>query len=490
MQRSFWTDPEQDYEDPIGRRRRIIFTLIAGAIAGFMLSGLWGPGTTLGNQHSGDAELGDKVLDHLRASAGLDTLAVVEIDPSGVREVRLGSDQGTHWEFGSITKTFTGHVLADAVQRGEVTLGDTLAQHVPELAGSEIGEVTFGELAAHRGGVPALLPSEARRAPLAALTLRDPTRATTADLLAEARDIKLEQRGVYAYSNLGADLLGHALSRATGHVDWATMVRARLLEPLGMRDTFFAPRRDDLPTDRVRGHATNGRSAQAWASEGGLPGGISTWITTADATRYAEALLAGSAPGMSAMEPTAEVGSEGRIGLFWHISPGPKEQRLTWHNGATFGAASILLLDRDAKKVVLVLSNTATSVDRLGAGLIADDKPPQPLPGALEIVALAGVALGSWWVTRRARKASKRIEFVGLGLDLLTIALLTGAIGAWYVVPGWLHGIAVGLGAGGLLLSIRGGQKLPWFGERPRNDKIQVAVSAALLLLVIGLRVV
>ncbi|WP_432558331.1 serine hydrolase domain-containing protein [Granulicoccus sp. GXG6511] len=490
MQLSFWTDPDRDFEDPIGRRRRIILTLVIAALVGFLLSGVWGPGITLGRGQTGDPALAEDVLDHLRSNAGFETIAVVTLDPGGARQARLGPDEGSHWELGSITKTFTAQVLADAVDRDEVRLEDTLAQHLPELAGSEVGAVTLGELATHRAGVPRLLPSESRRAPLAALTLRDPYRATTPELLQEARAVALERPGEYAYSNLGADLLGHALARATGHADWTSTVHTRLLEPLGMRDTVFAATPDELPANRVQGHQTNGRRPQAWAAEGGLPGGVSTWITVADFRRYAEALLAGTAPGMTALDPIADVGDEGRIGLFWQISPGPENQQLTWHNGGTFGASSILLLDRDADKAVLVLNNTSTSVDRLGAGLIADDKPPQPLPGVLEIVALAVMALGAWWVTRRARAATRRAELISAALDLITIALLTAMIGAWFTVPGWLHGVALGLGMGGLLLSVRGAERLPLYGSRPTADKVQVAVSGLLLLVVIGLRLV
>lgn len=490
MQVSFWTDPESDSEDPIGRRRRVIVTFVVAALIGFLMTGVWGPGTTLGRGRGGDVALGETVVDHLRSGAGFDTLAVVEIDSTGTRRVRLGPDQGAHWELGSITKTFTAQVLADAVQRGEVALADPVERHLPELAGSPVGRVTLEELATHRAGLPRLLPSEAARVPLAALTLRDPYRATTQEMLDEARTVELNHRGDYAYSNLGAALLGHALARATGSPDWATMIHDRLLEPLGMHDTVFAPTAGDIPDDRVRGHLSNGRRPQPWAAQGNLPAGVSTWITADDLTRYAEALLAGTAPGMAALEPLADVGSEGRIGLFWHLSPGPQGQTLTWHNGGTFGGSSILLFDRAGGRAVIVLSNTATSVDRLGAGLIAHDKPPQPLPGPLEILAFAVMAVGALWVARRARRATRRTELIVAGFDLITLALLTAMIGAWVTIPGWLHGLALGVGAGGLVLGVRAAKPLPWFGARPAADKVQLGISAALLLLVVGLRVV
>lgn len=485
----FWTDPQRDYEDPIGRRRRIWITFLVAALAGFLLVSVWGPGIHLGRTQQGDPELGAKVLDHVRSGAGFDTLTVAEIDSAGTREVRLGPDQGMYWELGSITKTFTAQVLADAVERGEVSLADPLERYLPELAGSAVGGVTLQDLATQRAGVPSLLPSESTRALLAALTLRDPYRATTQEMLEEARSVKLVRPGEYAYSNLGADLLGHALARATRYPDWATMVRGRLLEPLGMRNTVFAATEGEIPDNRVQGHQSNGRHPQPWASEGGLPGGVSTWITAGDLARYAEALLAGTAPGIAALEPIAPIGGEGQIGLLWHLSPAPAGETLTWHNGATFGGTSILLLDRAQNRAVLVLSNTATSVNGLGAGLIANDKPPQPLPSVMEIFALVVVAAGAFWTIWRARRATRRSELIVAGLDLITVALITAMISPWIAIPGWTHGIALGLGAGGLLLGVRGARPRAWWGPRPVSDKIQVGISAVLLLVVLGLLV-
>lgn len=488
MQVSFWTDPVWDHEDPIGKRRRTLITLVVAALIGLLMTGVWGPGTTLGQGQRGDGALGQTVLDHLRSGAGFDTLAVIRLDPAGERQVRIGPDQGTHWELGSITETFTAHVLADAVERGEVSLTDPLARSLPELAGSEVGGVTLGELATHRAGLPPLLPSEAR--PLAALTLRDPYRASTRELIEEAGSVRVVNPGDYAESRLGAALLGHGLARATGHRDWETMIRDRLLAPLGMRDTVFAATADAIPETRVQGHQSNGRRPQPWAGEGGLPAGISTWITVADLTRYAQAVLAGSAPGMSAADPLADLGGDGRIGLFWRVSPGPAGQTLTWRHGGTSGGASILLVDRANERAVVVLSNTATSVDRLGAGLIADDKPPPRLPGLLEVLALLVMALGALWVIRRAGRATRRTELIVAGLDLLTLALVTAMVGDWITIPGWLHGVALGLGAGGLLLGVRAGKPLPWEGARPTADRVQLGISALLLLLVLGLRMV
>ncbi|MDO5500106.1 MAG: serine hydrolase domain-containing protein [Propionibacteriaceae bacterium] len=490
MQLSFWTDAESDYEDPIGKRRRFWVALLVAALAGFFGSGLWGPGITLGREQQGDETLAAKTIAHLRSGAGYDTMSVVEIDRDGAREVRHGDDQGEHWELGGLTETFTGHVLADAVERSEVTLDDPLERHLPELAGSPVGAVTLGDLATHHGGVPGVVPGQGVRLALAPLTLRDPYRSSTGELLSQARQLTLGGQGAYAHSDIGAALLGHAVARATGQPDWPSAVRVRLLGPLGMADTVFAATTDQAPGGAVQGHRPNGRKPGPWLAEGMVPAGVGGWTTTADLTRYAQALLAGTAPGMAALEPQAQVGAAGRIGATWLISPGPEDRTLTWHNGRTGGGSSIVLLDRATGRAVIAVNNSATSVDALGAGLIGDAETPPRSPGIVEVIAVVVLLLAAVWIIRRSLRATRRTQLIEAGVDLLAIALLTAILGDWVSAPGWMHGIGWGLGLGGLLLGVRRARSLPWWGPSPRADKIQLAISGAALLLVLGLIVV
>lgn len=482
MNRSFWTTAEGDHEDPIGHRRRWIMTLAVAGILGFLLSGVWGPGTVLGARTTGDPALIAKVHDHLLRTAGLRSLAVVEVDREGVRQAGLGPDSG-HWEIGSLTKTFNGHLLADAVTRGDVAMTDTVSRHLPRLTGSAAGSATFEELATHRSGLPRLLPSESTRAIPSHLLNRDPYAATTTPrFLDEVRGVELIDRGEYAYSNVGASLLGHALAAAADQPDWAALARVRLLQPLGMTSTVFATSPAHLPPDAVPGHDAGGRDRRVWISEGQAPAGCCTWTTPEDLARYADALLGGRVPGAEALEPRADAAPGNRVGLFWQISPGPGDRTVTWHRGETAGATSILLLDRDAGRAVIALSNTATPVDGLGAGMIADVDTTSPRPGPLDFVAALVLVVFVVWTVRRIHGARWRTHILRAALDFLAIALLTARIGSWVAVPGWVHGLVVGIGTGALVLGLRRSRELPWASPAPRHDRIQVAVSGGLLV--------
>jgi CubicO group peptidase (beta-lactamase class C family) len=87
--------------------------------------------------------------------------------------------------------------------------------------------------------------------------------------------------------------------------------------------------------------------------------------------RFTAAVLDGSAPGVAALDPIAPFGAGARIGAGW-ITIQVNDRPITWHNGGTGGFRSWLGLDRGAGTGVVILSATATPVDRHGFTLLAE----------------------------------------------------------------------------------------------------------------------
>lgn len=116
-------------------------------------------------------------IDKHRQSVGI---VVGVIDAKGRRVVAHGErDQGdpaalngdTVLEVGSITKVFTALLLADMVQRGEVTLDDPVAKHLPTRVPERGGrQITLRDLATHTSGLPRdpsnMSPRETQRTPV------------------------------------------------------------------------------------------------------------------------------------------------------------------------------------------------------------------------------------------------------------------------------------------------------------------------------------
>jgi serine-type D-Ala-D-Ala carboxypeptidase/endopeptidase len=77
-----------------------------------------------------------------------------------------------------------------------------------------------------------------------------------------------------------------------------------------------------------------------------------------------------SAPLHTVTLPRRPAGRHLRIGLGWLILEGRDRPPLWWHNGGTGGFFSFTAFDPDTFTAVVVLTNTARSVDRLGIQLM------------------------------------------------------------------------------------------------------------------------
>ena len=167
------------------------------------------------------------------------------IDPKGRWIVAYGSlNEGdarplngdTIFEIGSATKVFTSLLLADMVQRGEVSLDDPVAKYLPpsvKMPERNGRSITLVDLATHTSGLPRLPSNLAPKDP------GNPYADYSVEQLYEflssyqlTRDIGSK----YEYSNLGGGLLGYVLARRAGK-SYEDLVESRICAPLGMSNT-------------------------------------------------------------------------------------------------------------------------------------------------------------------------------------------------------------------------------------------------------------
>jgi CubicO group peptidase (beta-lactamase class C family) len=166
------------------------------------------------------------------------------------------------WEIGSITKVFTGLLLADMSIRGEVGLDDPIGLHLPDLVARRLPaathQPTLTDLATHTSGL-ARLPLSIYRL---AKGSNDPySQLTEDDVFAYlGSKTKRLRRRRPRYSNYGMGLLGHLLSRRAGR-PYAALIAERILTPLGMMATRIGSCGDGTPT--VRGFR-KGRPTPPW----------------------------------------------------------------------------------------------------------------------------------------------------------------------------------------------------------------------------------
>jgi CubicO group peptidase (beta-lactamase class C family) len=322
----------------------------------------------------------DTIPEFSRAARRIPAIAVGTIaggrtDITGTGDAAV-DPAGLCWEIGSITKVFTGILLADLALRSEVSLDDPIGRFLPSTETLPPPEVQpkLEDLATHTAGLPRLPLGMVRQVkdeddPYAALT---PEEVYGYLGPKTARPRRPRRR----YSNFGVGLLGHLLARAAG-TSYAALLDERVLRPLGLEETRVSGCGDDRsPVPGFR----RGKPTPPWTF-GALEGAGALRSTVPDLLRFAAACLdpptgpAGAALRLSMRIHLGKQGPRGAMGLGWMIrTPPGNRRRAAWHNGGTYGAASFLAIGLDAPVAVAAVGNVgpglfASPLDRAGWAL-------------------------------------------------------------------------------------------------------------------------
>jgi CubicO group peptidase (beta-lactamase class C family) len=136
----------------------------------------------------------------------------------------------TLFQIGSVTKTFTAAALVSASTQGVVALDRPVGTYVSGLTAC-VGAPTLSQLLSHTGG---LIDEPAEFGPHGEEGLGAYQRAWTSEYC------MLPPGRAFSYSNSGYALAGLALQEAEKK-PFADVMRARVLDPLGMTRTTFRP---------------------------------------------------------------------------------------------------------------------------------------------------------------------------------------------------------------------------------------------------------
>ncbi|HEY4181534.1 MAG TPA: serine hydrolase [Kofleriaceae bacterium] len=310
----------------------------------------------------------------------------------------------TLFELGSITKVYTALMFADAVQRKEVELDQPVADLLPTGAtvpGKDQRVITLKELALHGSGLPRIPPSVNPN-------LADPYALYNADAMYKdlaAAQLETAPGVKVAYSNWGYGLLGFAVAHKLGG-HYAEVLKRRVLDPLKLTSTYFLVPAEQgtppVPTANLQvGSNDDLADASAWHADA-LAGAGSLVSTANDQLSLIEAELdadaGGKLPLRGAMRLTQEAQMETQVGetgpnagLGWQIDADGRY----WHNGQTGGYHTFITFDPKARRGVVVLAATATTlVDAIPSRVYAvlDNQTPAPpkFPAPRDLIQFAG----------------------------------------------------------------------------------------------------
>ncbi|MCM1965540.1 MULTISPECIES: serine hydrolase [unclassified Streptomyces] len=311
-----------------------------------------------------------------------------------------GPDGNVQYRIGSITKTFTAVLVMRLRDEGLLELGDPVEKFLP---GTGVGEVTVGQLLSHTAGLAAETPGEWWERTAGTL------RPELSDVLGE-HPFRFEPGRRHHYSNPGYTLLG-SLVEAVRARPWEDVLRAEVLEPLGLERTTAQP---------VAPHA-GGWAVHPWADvmmpepleDLGLmaPAG-QLWSTTGDLAKFAAFLVRGDARVLSAesvreMRTSATPPEPGLadfgygLGMQLTLNGG---RRLAGHSGSLPGFLAGLWLSEadDVAAVVLANCTSGLPASTLAAelvGIVAEAEPriPEPWRPLREADPVALELCGPWY---------------------------------------------------------------------------------------------
>jgi D-alanyl-D-alanine-carboxypeptidase/D-alanyl-D-alanine-endopeptidase len=254
------------------------------------------------------------------------------------------------FDVGSVMKTVTGLLLAEAVVRGELTLRTTVGELLDSAAGVA-ASVTLVELATHRSGLPRLPPN------LLALITDEaqPWENFTADHLSEALETTPRRSdGRFEYSNFGFMLLGRLLATAAG-ASFAELVADRVFAPLGLRHS-----RCPSPLAGETTMPGYVRGQQLQVTRRPLPGAGGFITCISDLATYLRAYISATDHALTeamALATTIHTTDEPAYGLAWgHVGGG-------WvHDGATAaGFQAVVGFYRPTASAVALIANGSTA---------------------------------------------------------------------------------------------------------------------------------
>ena len=282
-------------------------------------------------------------------------------------------------EIGSITKTFTGLILAQMVEQGTVHLDEPVRALLPPgtVARPAGAEITLLDLSDQHSGLPRM-PDNFHPADQAnPYADYDPKALYT--FLAK-QGVALPANAPFGYSNVGVGLLGQALADRAGKT-YPQLLAEQVTGPLNLHDTAVVL----TPSMRARfiaGHDAQHHPAHAWdldalAGAGGIRSTAADMLTYLEAQLHPERLPATvlasprgkTLPAALANSHTvhAEVAPGMHIALNWFRFDATGSY---WHNGATGGYSAYALFNPEKDFAVIVLSNTgpgpANFTDALG----------------------------------------------------------------------------------------------------------------------------
>ena len=276
-----------------------------------------------------------------------------------------------YFRAGSVTKPFVATTIMQLVDEGKIDLDAPIDTYLPGriVGGSEI---TTRQLLAHTSGLQEYLPS----LPLYNIASYPSNELKIQEMLDSAynvdqligyinsRPLATTPGSTFSYANSNYVVAGEIIAKVTDK-PYAKNIEERILQPLGMKHTYFPGTDRNLPEPAARGYQdmsdprVGGSAAMDMATYNGSQVNASGEIvsTTGDLNKFTKALATGSLVSSKShkemVTPVSDMGNGAGYGLgvmSLQTPCGP----MIGHGGNIYGYATQAFSSQDGTKQVAV----------------------------------------------------------------------------------------------------------------------------------------
>lgn len=318
----------------------------------------------------------DQELDSLLQNTALTSVSVGVIKGEKIYTQHKGKllnderpNDHTCYEIASLSKTFTGLLLAHALVEGKVEIDDDIRNYLegnyPNLA-YENQPITFRHLVTHQSGLPHLFPAQEGlfdqpdwdQLPFDINQLQEGQ--TKEQFFEQLQSFQLDTLPgeAFIYSNAGANLLGYLLENIYQQ-PFEELLEEKVLTPLQMNETTIHLA-EVAANCLAQGQNANKlkmppRAEKDMMAEGGIISNVR------DMVKYMSLYLETENPLVSTATQELWNGKYGdfEAGLFWQIFKDGDQPDRIFQNGGAYGTSSWVTIIPEKKWGIFIVTNTA-----------------------------------------------------------------------------------------------------------------------------------
>jgi CubicO group peptidase (beta-lactamase class C family) len=302
------------------------------------------------------------------------------IAPYGVLNASTGVEvtADSLFQIGSISKPWTATMIVQLAAERKLDLDEPVVKLLPEAPINP--RVTVRHLLTHTSGIDGDVFTDTGRG--------DDCVEKYVGLLGDV-DSLFEPGTAYSYCNAGFVLLGRIIEVLDGRT-WDASLKARLVEPLGLKKTVTLPEEAILHRAALGHLLADGSPVKTWQLPRSIgPAGLVTQ-SAGDLLEFAQMHLTDDRYAAMQEPQVPYAGGSGGfsdLGLAWRIYDWDG-RRLFGHDGTTISQLAFLRIDPEARLIMCLLTNSgngSTLFEPLASEVftqyvgVAHPEPPEPV---------------------------------------------------------------------------------------------------------------